>query len=67
LSCDHNQNEATCSVMHYPGKPSLVEVRVRCKECGQPYRFLGMERGQSFGVPMASDDDTAAFLPMVNP
>lgn len=42
----------------------VTELRVRCADCGEPFRFIGFPMGASPRAPMVSVDHQEARLPM---
>jgi hypothetical protein len=41
-----------------------AEVNIRCSECGQEFRWLGLSAGSSPTVPMVSIDGTVLRAPI---
>lgn len=41
-----------------------ADVRIRCADCGEPFRFIGMSAGLSGAGPRCSVDETTAALPI---
>ena len=60
MTCEHNDFEAFVGVHRLadqeggPIRRYTADVKIRCKACGLPFRFLGVDRGMSFSQPMAS-------------
>lgn len=44
-----------------------VDVKIQCRDCGQPFEFLGLPNGMSFYQPTVSIDGQQARLPLVLP
>lgn len=44
-----------------------LDLRVNCKDCGQPLQFVGLPNGMSFYRPTSSLDGQEARFPMVIP
>lgn len=42
----------------------VLEVEVRCTECGEPFRFLGLPAGIAVDRPVLSIDGLEATLPI---
>lgn len=42
----------------------MLEVQVKCTECGQPFQFLGLTPGFNFEGPTVSLDGLEANLPI---
>jgi hypothetical protein len=42
----------------------MADVRVRCADCGEPFRWVGVRAGLSFGKPMVSVDETELHAPL---
>lgn len=68
--CQHERFEArvdTTRLTSAPGGPVTgytADVRIRCAQCGMPFRFLGLKPGASPTQPMVSVDATEARLPI---
>lgn len=41
-----------------------ADVRIRCDQCGEPFRFSGLRAGLSFAHPMVSADETELRAPI---
>lgn len=42
----------------------VVDVRVRCRDCGEPFRWSGVQAGMSPARPMCSADETELHAPI---
>lgn len=42
----------------------MAEVRIRCKECGLPFEFIGLECGLTFTGPACDPSAQEARLPI---
>lgn len=67
MACEHTKFQADCDVHRLqdsPGKVGayMLDVRVRCGECGQLFQFLGLEQGLDIGGARCSYDRTEAHL-----
>lgn len=64
-ACAHKDFEASVAVYRLldTGRFS-ADVRIRCKECGQPFRFIGVRAGLSPYEPRASVDATELRAPI---
>ena len=68
--CEHNDFEAPVIVNRLEDVPGgkitgfAADVHIKCRECGKPFRFLGMPGGLHFGYPTVSVDGTEARLPI---
>lgn len=46
LGCKHRNFSAVCEVDYKEAPfPGMIKVRVLCKDCGLPFRFLGLPCG----------------------
>lgn len=45
-------------------KSYMLDVIVRCKDCGLPFEFVGLPGGMSFNQPMVNFDATEARMPI---
>lgn len=65
----------TCEHLHFEGRIDvnrmedsgafIVDLRVNCADCKQPFEFVGFPPGLSFGQPMTSLDNCELHLPIV--
>ena len=65
--CDHAaRHEAFLDVTKFDDRPGegLVEIRVRCADCGAPYRFVGVRAGVSLREPSVSVSATELRAPI---
>ncbi len=48
------------------GMPSayMADVRVKCADCGEPFRWVGVQGGLSFSKPMVSVDEAELHAPL---
>lgn len=42
----------------------VADVRLSCADCGEPFRWTGVEAGLSFAKPMVSVDETELHAPL---
>jgi hypothetical protein len=63
--CAHEQFQANVKVarLEDTGK-FMAEITVRCTQCDEPFRFLGVPAGLSFDRPTASIDDLELHAPI---
>lgn len=65
-ACKHERFEARCDVIRIEDSVVWVaELRLRCANCGEVGRFLGMEAGAGGGVPRSSLCADEARLPVI--
>ena len=68
MSCQHEQFSADVSAHRIvdPDKPILfrADVKVRCVQCGEPFRFLGLDAGLNFERPTVSVDGLELNAPI---
>ena len=68
--CGHADMEATVEVARLtpeegaPVEGYSAEVRVRCIECGEKFRWIGLEPGMSPARPMCNIDQTVMVAPL---
>lgn len=48
------------------GRPMAyqADITVRCSDCGEPFRWVGVPAGMSFRQPMCSADETELRAPL---
>lgn len=69
-TCEHLNFGADCRVGRLTDKEGgavtgyTIDVKVKCKECGLPFRFLGLPHGYSFVEPSVSADGTELRAPI---
>lgn len=62
---------AMLQILHPPGKPEsddlryMLEVEVRCAECGTRFAFAGCAMGLTFKGPSVSGSRLKLFAPVV--
>jgi len=83
MTCQHLNFEAMCNVGRLtdtddgPVTGFTIGVQVKCRECGLPFRFIGLAAGNHYAEPRVSIDGTklrapiepathAKFLPMAS-
>ena len=68
MVCQHEQFGATVNVnrITHEGEPLrfAADVKIRCNQCGEPFRFLGVDSGLSFERPMTSIDGLELRAPI---
>lgn len=42
----------------------MADITVACAHCGEPFRWVGVRAGLSFGRPMCSVDEKTLMAPM---
>lgn len=42
----------------------IADVRIKCVECGEPFRFVGLPSGIHFSHPTVSIDETELHAPI---
>lgn len=68
--CNHDEFQAVVGVhrlAEHEGGPIrryTADVKIRCKACGLPFRFLGVDRGMSFSRPTTSFDGDELRAPL---
>jgi len=65
MKCKHEQFEAHVDVnrLSDTGRFS-ADVRIKCVQCGEPFRFLGLPAGVDPDGPTVSVDGTEARMPI---
>jgi hypothetical protein len=71
-ACEHLDFEAEVAVNRLgtgdtaDGMPSayVAGVRVKCADCGEPFRWVGVPAGLSFGHPTVSVDEAELHAPI---
>jgi len=63
--CVHKDFEAAVDVHRLldTGK-FIADVRIKCMNCGEPFRFLGVAAGVSWRQPMVSLDELELHVPI---
>jgi hypothetical protein len=71
LACPHENFEAFVDVgriTRSEDDPTVVaysaEVRVKCVDCGETFRWCGVPAGMSSARPMCSVDETVLYAPL---
>jgi hypothetical protein len=63
--CEHKEFEASVTVNRIEDvKVFAAVVNIQCRDCGMPFRFLGLPGGVSITRPTVSIDMTEARLPI---
>ncbi len=70
--CPHENFAATVEVNRIgtgdstDGTPAayMADIRVRCSNCDEPFRWTGVPAGLSYAHPMVSVDETELHAPM---
>ena len=63
--CEHTDFEALVTVNRLEDVEQFAaDVHIQCRECGRPFRFLGLPGGISLEYPTISVDGTEARLPI---
>ena len=63
--CEHENFEAHVTVNRLEDvKRFAADVCIICRDCGKPFRFLGLPGGVSLERPTISIDGTEARLPI---
>jgi hypothetical protein len=69
-ACPHEDFQVDCDMNRITGDGGgspiafSLDVRVRCLQCAEVFRFTGMPAGLSPSGPHCSPDETEARLPM---
>lgn len=61
VKCEHKDFVAQVDVQRIIDQGSIVfnaEIKVRCSQCGEPFRFLGVGPGWSANGPKVNGDAT---------
>lgn len=69
MGCKHEQFSCACKVGRMEDRVGAVgefmlEVKVACIQCGEPFRMLGLPAGLSFTRPMVSIDGLELRIPI---
>lgn len=63
--CAHEQFGAEVDVHRLEDSGKFIaDVRVKCVQCGEPFRFIGLSAGISFDQPTVSIDETELRAPI---
>lgn len=68
--CDHEQFKADCDINRLsetddgPITGYSINISVKCIQCGQKFRFLGVPAGSDHQFPRASIDGTELRAPI---
>ncbi len=64
--CQHEEFDAKCTVERIgdPVTDYSIDVHVKCRQCGQPFRFKGLGVGVSFQRPLVSIDGEELRAPI---
>jgi len=64
--CDHANLHVDAHVNRQISNKSSfsVDLMVKCKDCGQPFKFMGMKNVLSRYVPSVSEDGLEARIPI---
>ena len=64
-NCTHEEFDATVAVGRILDVGKFVaDVRINCRVCGLPFRFVGVPAGLSYDRPMCSIDSTELHAPI---
>jgi len=62
-TCQHSQFDASVKVNRLEDQKAFnAEVGIQCKECGTPFRFLGLKSGLDLSGARVSPDGIEARL-----
>jgi hypothetical protein len=65
MACEHKDFEANVTVFRLEDTGRFTaDVRIRCKECSEPFRFLGIQAGVSPYEPCVSIDGLELRAPI---
>jgi len=74
VTCAHENFEASQNVIRMTANSDnpdvfafMLEVRVNCVDCGQPFGFKGLNAGVSYFSPRCSLDALEARIPLMTP
>lgn len=63
--CEHKNFEADVTVNRIEDIGRfMADVRVRCVDCGTPFRFVGLPAGMDYNSPTVSVDATEGRFPI---
>lgn len=63
--CSHGAFRADVNVARVEDVAKFVaEIRIRCLVCDEPFRFVGVPAGMSYGQPMCSIDGLELLAPI---
>lgn len=71
MSCEHESFEANVAVNRMPAveggpiKHYSADVTIRCVQCGEPFRFIGLPAGVDFTSPTVSVDGCEGRFPIL--
>lgn len=69
-ACRHENFDALVSVGRHTGPDEVTvvgfsaDIRVNCRDCGEPFRWTGVQAGWQPGRPMCSVDETELRAPL---
>lgn len=65
MPCTHMNFDASVAVARMEDSGRFVaEVRIKCRDCGQPFQFYGLPPGFNFDGPTVTLDGLEANLPI---
>lgn len=63
--CEHNNHRVDAKIAKLTDSgATIAEIRITCAECGEPYRFVGIDAGLSFDGPRVSIDGLELNAPI---
>lgn len=63
MSCEHKDFDAWVDVNRLEdSRRFCADIRIKCRECGEPFRFLGLPAGLDLNGASVSVDGTEAHL-----
>lgn len=63
--CNHENFEAVVEVNRLTDIPAFIaDLRIKCSQCGEKFRFTGVKAGYSPAQPMCSADETELRIPI---
>lgn len=67
MPCEHKDFTAHVGVNRFEDMTPMgfnAEVRIECSECGERFRFVGLQPGLSWREPRVSINATDVYLPI---
>lgn len=68
--CPHEDFDAVVEVNRLTSEPGgpvtaySADIRIRCAQCGEPFRWIGVQAGMRPDRPMVSVDETELHAPI---
>lgn len=62
MRCSHTKFESVVSVARTENSRFLASIKIKCANCGEPFRFFGLSPGMDLNGARASADGVEAKL-----